>query len=74
MTETEARDLLRAHQGVGGLEPWMAAQPWRPAPGGWQLSRDKDGWRFRLQPIEDGLRVTAGAPDGGAPAVWLVKG
>lgn len=52
----------------------MAAQPWRPAPGGWQLSRDKDGWRFRLQPIEDGLRVTAGAPDGGAPAVWLVKG
>jgi hypothetical protein len=58
---------------VGGLEPWIAAQPWRPAPGGWQLSRALDGWRFRLQPIEDGLRVTAGAP-GGAPAVWLLKG
>ena len=51
----------------------MAEQPWRPAPGGWQLSRDKDGWRFRLQPIEDELRVTAGAPGGEAPAVWLVK-
>jgi hypothetical protein len=31
-----------------------------------------DGWRFQLHPIEDGLRVTAGAL-GGAPAVWLLK-
>jgi hypothetical protein len=73
MTEDEARDLLRAHQGVGGLEPWIAVQPWSAAPGGWQLSRAMDGWRFRLQPMEDGLRVSASAPDGGAPAVWLVK-
>jgi hypothetical protein len=67
MTEAEARDLLRAHQGVGGLEPWMAVQRW-------QLSRAMDGWRFRLQPIEDGLRVSASAPGGGTPAIWLVKG
>jgi hypothetical protein len=73
MTEAEARNLLRAHQGVGGLELWMAAQPWRPAPGGWQLSRELDGWRFRLQPIEDGLRVSATAPGGNPPEVWLVK-
>jgi hypothetical protein len=33
MTEAEARNLLRAHQDVGGLEPWIAEQPWRPAPG-----------------------------------------
>jgi hypothetical protein len=74
MTEAEARALLRDYQGVGGLEPWMAVQPWRPAPGGWQLSRELDGWQFRLQPIEDGLRVIASAPGGGAPEVWLVKG
>ena len=52
----------------------MAVQPWCSAQGSWQLSRDLDGWRFRLQLIEDGLRVTAGAPGIGAPAVWLVKG
>jgi hypothetical protein len=51
----------------------MAMQPWRPASGGWQLSRDIDDWRFRVEPIEDGLRLTATAPGGGAPAVWLVK-
>jgi hypothetical protein len=73
VTEAEARDLLRAHQGVGGLEPWMAAQPWRSAPGGWQMSRALDGWRFHLQPVEDGLRVSASTPSGGAPSVWLVE-
>jgi hypothetical protein len=73
MTEAEARYFLRAHQGVGGLEPWMGVQPWRHVPGDWQLSRDLDGWRFRLQSTEDGLRVMAGASGGGAPAVWLVK-
>lgn len=73
MTEVEARDILRAHQSVGGLEPWLAAQPWRPAPGGWQVSRAMDGCRFRILPIEDGVRLTASAPGGGAPAVWLVQ-
>jgi hypothetical protein len=62
MTEAEARAALRAHDGVGGLKPWIAEQPWRPAPGGWQLSRAMDGWRFQLQPIEDGLRVSASTP------------
>jgi hypothetical protein len=32
-----------------------------------------DGCRFRIQPIKDGVRLTANAPGGGAPAVWLVK-
>jgi hypothetical protein len=66
MTEAEARALLRSHEGVDGLEPWMAAQPWRPASGGWQLFRDIDGWRFRVEPTEDGLRLIATAP-GGSP-------
>lgn len=72
MTEAEARAALRAHDGIGGLEPWLADQPWRPAPGGWQIARDLDGWRCRMQPTEDGLRMTATAPGGGVPAVWTV--
>jgi hypothetical protein len=72
MTEAEARAALRAHDGVGGLEPWIADQPWHPTPGGWQHTRGIGGWRCQMHPTEDGLRLTASAPGGGAPAVWQV--
>ncbi len=35
MTEAAARATLAAFDGVGGLERWIAAQPWLVAPGGW---------------------------------------
>ena len=38
MTEPEARALLRHWPGLGGLEAWIAEQPWQEAAGG--LDRD----------------------------------
>lgn len=73
MTEAEARAALRAYAGVGGLEGWLSLQPWRPAPDGWTITRDLEGWRFRLTQVSGGLRVSAAAPNRGTPAVWLVK-
>jgi hypothetical protein len=41
VTEAEARALLRAWQGAGGLEAWIAEQPWQVVPGkGWSVTRD----------------------------------
>ena len=37
MTEAEARAALRAYDGVGGLEAWIAEQPWKMAPNGWTV-------------------------------------
>jgi hypothetical protein len=34
MTEDEARTLLHDFDGVGGLEAWLAGQPWQAAPDG----------------------------------------
>jgi hypothetical protein len=73
MTEAEARALLRDWPGVGGLEGWIARQPWRPAPGGWAVSHELEGWRFRLERIPDGLRVIASPGGGASPAVWTVS-
>jgi hypothetical protein len=73
MIEAEARDLLRQHDGVGGLEVWLADQPWVSAPNGWQVTRDFDGWRFVIQPIGGGLQLVGTAANGGRPAVWAVK-
>jgi hypothetical protein len=42
MTETEARVLLRNWAG-DGLESWIAAQPWRPTPDGWEVLPNLDG-------------------------------
>jgi hypothetical protein len=39
MTEAEARDLLRCCDGLGGLEAWIARQPWQAAPGGAALGQ-----------------------------------
>jgi hypothetical protein len=30
------------------------------------------GWQFRIDVIPAGLRISAGVPDGGDPAVWIV--
>jgi hypothetical protein len=37
MTEHQARAALGALDGIGGLEAWIAAQPWHAAPGGWAV-------------------------------------
>ena len=60
MTEAEARAALAAFNGLGGLERWTV-------PG------DLQGWRFRVEPAPDGVRVVASA-NGGDPAVWFVPG
>jgi hypothetical protein len=33
-----ARALLRDCDGFGGIEAWIAEQPWLTAPGGWAVS------------------------------------
>ena len=60
MTEADARVLLHNWPGVGGLEAWIAGRRWKTAPGGWTVA--------------GGLRVSANAPGGGDPAVWVVTG
>jgi hypothetical protein len=34
VTEAEARVALRAFVGIGGVEPWIADQPWKAVAGG----------------------------------------
>jgi hypothetical protein len=72
VTEAEARNLLRDCDGQGGLEAWIAARRWKAVPGGWIVAGEFDGWHFRIDVIPGGLRLTAGAPEGGEPAVWIV--
>ena len=74
MTEAEARLLLRDCGGFGGLEAWAAEQPWEAAPGGWTVDGMLQGWRFRIEVITGGLRISASAPGGIDPAVWTVTG
>jgi hypothetical protein len=50
----EAR--LRAFLAVGEVERWIAAQPWKPAMGGWTVPGDLQGWRFRVEPAPGGVR------------------
>ena len=70
MTEAEARALLLS-AGHDDLEQWIAAQPWRAVPGGWQVPA-LENWSFRVEVASaDGLRITALPPDA-PPAVWLV--
>ena len=70
MTEAEARAALRAFVGVGDIEPWIAGRPWQAAPGGWMVAGELQGWRFRLEAVPGGVRVTAMGK--GEPAVWTV--
>ena len=43
MTEAEARAALRAFVGIGGVEPWIAKQPWHATPGGWTVGGGLQG-------------------------------
>ena len=72
--EEEARELLRRCDGFGGLEAWVAGRRWKAAPGGWTVTSELQGWQFRVHVIPGGLRIRAGEPGGGNPAVWSVTG
>jgi hypothetical protein len=74
MTEAEARRLLRDWPGIGGLEAWIAERRWKAIPGGWEVLPDLQGWRFKLEVVSGGIRVSAAAPGPGEPAVWIVRG
>ena len=72
MTVDQTRAALAAFDGLGWLERWIAAQrPWKAIPAGWTVPGDLQGWRFRVEPAPDGVRVVALA-GGGEPAVWSV--
>ena len=66
MTKDEARQLLRDCGGFGGLEAWIAEQPWQAALGGWSVAGRVRGRSFRLEPFGGGLFITAVTPGGGA--------
>jgi hypothetical protein len=68
VTEAEARAALRAFDGIGDIEPWIAGRPWQAAPGGWTVAGELQGWRYRLEVMAGGVRVIASA-GGGCPAV-----
>ena len=70
MIEADARALLRDCGGFGGLEAWIAEQPWKVVPGGWTVAGSVRGRSFRLEPFGSGLRITAIAPGGGTPGDW----
>jgi hypothetical protein len=73
VTENQARAALVAFDGLGGLERWIAEQPWEAVMGGWTVPGELQGWRFRVEPTPGGARVVASAP-GGEPAAWFVPG
>ena len=73
MTEDQAHAVLAAFDAVGGLERWVAAQPWLAMPGGWVVPEPFQGWRFGVEPVPGGLRVVMSVR-GGEPAVWFVPG
>ena len=43
MTKSEAHDLLRQHDGWGGIEAWIAARSWKVAPKGWTVEGELAG-------------------------------
>jgi len=71
VTEAEARAALRAFQAMANVEQWIAAQPWVPIPGGWRVWGRFHAWRFRLEPVPEGIRVVM-CGTGGQPADWIV--
>ena len=73
MTEAEAGAALAAFDAVGGLEAWIADQPWLAAPGGWVVPEPFQGLRFRVEHAPGGVRVTAFMNDG-ERAAWVVPG
>jgi hypothetical protein len=74
MTEADARVLLHNWPGVGGLEASIAGRRWKAVPGGWTVTGELEGWQFRVDVVTSGLRISASAPGGSDPAVWMVTG
>jgi hypothetical protein len=72
VTEAEARVLLRDWPGVGSVEAWIAGRRWHATPDGWTVGGMLQGWRFRVEAVADGLRLSARATDDDAPAIWMV--
>jgi hypothetical protein len=72
MTGGEARRLLRNWPGVGQFEAWIAEQDWQVVPDGWTVTSHFQNWSFQLEVIPAGLRISASAPGGCDPAVWVV--
>ena len=73
MTEADARALLRAWPGLRGIEAWIAGCRWYATAAGWTVDGTLQGWRFRVEGVTDGLRLSARATDDHAPAVWQVR-
>ena len=71
MTEDQARAALRAFVAVGGLEAWIADQPWLTSPSGWVVPEPFQDLRFRVEPVAGGVRVVM-CGTGGQPADWTV--
>jgi hypothetical protein len=59
VTEAKARGALAAFDVAGGLEAWIAAQPWRQAPGGWVAPERGPALSARLTPRGAGGTATA---------------
>ena len=73
VTEVEARQQLRDCGGFGSLEAWISGRRWKLMPGGWIVTGELQGWRFQLEVVPEGLRVTAGEPGANEPAGWVVR-
>jgi hypothetical protein len=71
MTEDEARAALRTYDGIGGIEPWIAAQHWQATPGSWTVPATLEGWMFRLAPVAGGIWIIMSVT-GNQPATWFV--
>ena len=63
----DARVLLRDYGGFGGLEAWIAEQPWTVVPGGWTAAGRVRGRSFRLELFGNDLRIAAVTPSGRGP-------
>lgn len=71
ITEAEARVTLRAFVGIGGIEQWIADQRWEWVRNGWNVRGKLHGWRFRVEPVADGIRIVMSVR-GSEPATWIV--
>jgi hypothetical protein len=72
VTDAEARAALTTSNRVGGLEHWIAEQPWEAAPGGWRVLHPLHSWTFMVAPAGGGgVRLTA-FMSGGSPATWII--
>jgi hypothetical protein len=72
MTEAEVRALLRSFDGVGGIEVWISLQHWKAVPGGWSIAKELEGRRSSVALVPEGVRISAMAPGGSPPAVWVI--